>query len=196
MAVEHLEHQFHICRDANGQFYNIEAPLQPLANPPSCITALYAKNTASIDMRCSLKIRNTNSISISTSIAPNVWILTSAPSAVTTRITLICPEVVTRSITLWKPIHILCLPPACSTISPHFHLPPCYENQALTVNISLNTANLNIINISSLDFHIWQHLEDHQNETKLHHLAKIPSVPIAQLYKHVISCNEPITPFT
>ena len=50
MAVEISEHQFHICRDANGQFCNIDAPLQPLANPPSCITTLYVKNTASINM--------------------------------------------------------------------------------------------------------------------------------------------------
>ena len=144
MAVKLSENQFHICRDANRQFCNIDAPLQPLTNPPSCITALCAKNTANINMRCSCQIRNTNSVSIPTSIAPNVWILTSAPSAVTMRITLICPEVATRSIILWKPIHILCLPPACSPISPHFHLPPCYETQALTVNISPNTAYLNI----------------------------------------------------
>ena len=105
MAVEISEHQFHICRNANGQFCNIDTPLQSLTNPPSCITALYAKNTASINMRCSLQIRNTNSTRIPMSIAPNVWILTSAPSAVTTRITLICPEVVTRFITLQKPHH-------------------------------------------------------------------------------------------
>ena len=120
MAVEISEHQFCICRDVTGQFCNIDTPLQPLANPPSCITGLYAKNTASINMRCSFQIRNTNSISIPTSIAPNVWILTSASSAVTTRIALICPKVATRSIILWKPIHILHLPPACSATSPHF----------------------------------------------------------------------------
>ena len=178
MEVEISEHQFCMCRDAN-LLCNINAPLQLLANLPSCITALYAKNTASINMRCSLQIRNTNSISIPTSIAPNVWILTSAPLPATTRITVICPAVATRSITLCKPIHILHLPPPCSATSPHFHLPPCCETQALTVNISLNTANLNIINISSLDFCIWQHLEDCQNETQLHHLVKILSVPIA-----------------
>ena len=99
MTVEISEHQFHICRDANGQFCNIDAPLQPLTNPPSCITGLYAKNTASINTRCSLQIRNTNSISIPTLIAPNVWVLTSAPSAVMTGMILICPEVATRSIT-------------------------------------------------------------------------------------------------
>ena len=165
MAVDISEHQFHMCRDASGQFCNIDTPLQPLANPPSCITALYAKNTASINMRCSLQIRSTSSVSIPTSIAPNIWILTSAPSAVTTEITLNDPEVATRFITLWKTIHILHLPPACSATSPHFHLPPHYEMQALTVNISLNTENLNIINISSLDLCIWQHLEDHWNES-------------------------------
>ena len=196
MAAELSEYQFHICNDVNGQFCNIDTPLQPLTNPPSCIIALYAKNTASINMRCSQHIRNTNNISIPMPTATNVWILTSAPSAVTTGITFIYSEVATRSITLQKPINILHLPPACSTTSPHFHLPPHYKTRALTVNISLDTANLNIINISSLDFHIQQHLQDHWNETQLHHLAKIPLVPIAQLYKHMISGNKPIPPFT
>ena len=57
-------------------------------------------------------------------------------------------------------------------------------------------ANLNMVNISSLDFHIWQHLKDHRNETQLQHSSSIPSVPIAQLYKHMISGNTHITPFT
>ena len=53
-----------------------------------------------------------------------------------------------------------------------------------------------MINISALDFFIWHHLENHQNETQLQHLASIPSVPVNQLYKHMISGIEPITPFT
>ena len=44
------------------------------------------------------------------------------------------------------------------------HLPPCYETTSLEVNISLDMANLHMMNISSLDFHIWQHLEKHWNE--------------------------------
>ena len=107
MAVEILQHQFHICQKANGQFCNINAPLQLLANPLPCITALHAKNTASITPRCSLQIRKTQTISIPSSVAPNVWILTSAPSTVTTRITLICPGETTKFITVQKPIHIL-----------------------------------------------------------------------------------------
>ena len=46
-------------------------------------------------------------------------------------------------------------------------------------------ANLYVINISSLDFCICQHLEQHQNESQLQHLASIPSVPVGQLYSHM-----------
>ena len=107
MAVEISQHQFSICQAANGQFCNIYASLQPLANPPSCITALYTKNAATISTRCSLQIRKTQSISIPLHIAPNVWILTSAPSTVTATITLIFPGETTKFITVKKPIHVL-----------------------------------------------------------------------------------------
>ena len=196
MAVEILQHQFSICQEANGKFCNIHAPFQLLANLPSCITALYAKNTASISTRCSLQIRKTQNISIPSQIAPNVWILTTVPSAVPTAITLICPGETTKFLTVKKPIHVLCLPPACSSTSPNFHLPPWYEHQSLAVNISLSMANLNMVNMSSFDFCIWQHLEKHQNETQHYHLASIPSVLVNQLYKHMIDGIHSITPFT
>ena len=64
MAVEISHHQFCICQEANGQFCNVYAPLQLLANPQSCITALYTQSTATISTRCSLQIRKTQSISI------------------------------------------------------------------------------------------------------------------------------------
>ena len=107
------------------------------------------------------QIRKANSVSIPTPIAPNVWILTSAPTAVSTRIMLICPEEAPRFIKTQTPIHNLWLPPACSATSQHFHLPQHYENHGLTINISLNTANLNEINVSSSEFRIWQYPEDH-----------------------------------
>ena len=78
---------------------------------------------------------------------------------------------------------------------PNFHLPPHYENSALEVNISLDTANLNMINISSFDFRIWQHLERHQNEGQLQYLTSIPSVPVEQLYTHMAKGIQHITPF-
>ena len=154
-AVEISEEQFNTCQKANGQFCSLNTPLLPLTNPPMCIAALYAKDKAGIKKRCSLQIRKANSVSIQTPIAPNVWRLTSAPTAVSTGITLFCPEEASRFIKTQTPIHILLLPPACSTTSEHFHLPPCYETHQLTINISLNTANLNVINVSSPEFQIW-----------------------------------------
>ena len=56
-AVEILKQQFSICQKDNRQFCSINAPLQQLANPPSCIAAIYAKNNAGIEKRCSLQIR-------------------------------------------------------------------------------------------------------------------------------------------
>ena len=38
--------------------------------------------------------------------------------------------------------------------------------------------------------------KDYRNKKQLHHLSSIPSVPIAQLYKHMIHGNTCITPFT
>ena len=90
MAVEISPQQFRICQEANGQFFTIHTPFQLLANPPSCITTLYAKHTASISTRCSLQIRKSSDVSMPSQLAPDVWILTTTPSTVTTTITLIC----------------------------------------------------------------------------------------------------------
>ena len=43
-TVAIVDQQDIACQHANGQFCRINAPFQPLTNPPSCITALYAKN--------------------------------------------------------------------------------------------------------------------------------------------------------
>ena len=40
MAVELYTTQFQVCQEANGQLCSITVPFQPLANPPSCVTAL------------------------------------------------------------------------------------------------------------------------------------------------------------
>ena len=124
VAVEISLHQFSICQESNGQSCNSLIPFQPLANLPSCIAALYTKNATSISARCSLKIRKTHSVSIPSQIAPIVWILTTAPSAITTAITLICPGKTMKFIPVQKPIHILQLPSACSATMRNFHLPP------------------------------------------------------------------------
>ena len=132
---------------------------------------------------------------IPTLVAPNLWILTSATKLVLTGTILICPDGTSRFIKTQTPIHIICIPPACRATSQHFHLPPHYENHQLTINISLNIANLNVMNVSSPEFRICHHSEDHWNRTQLHHLVNISSVPINQLYKHMINSNRPSIPF-
>ena len=150
-ATEILEQQFTTSQQANRWFCHIDAPLQPLANPPSFITAIYAKNKAGIKCWCSLQIRNTCIATIPTPITSNLWILTSATKSDPAGITLICPDKAPKSVKVGKSIHsihVFHLPPACSAMSWHFHLPPHYENHYQMINISLNTPNLNMMNIS------------------------------------------------
>ena len=190
-----MEQQFTSCQQANGQICKIDAPFQPLTNPPLYITAIYAKNKAGIECGCSIQIRNTCRTTFPRPITSNLWILTSTTKSNPAEVTLICPDQAPKSIKVQPPIHVLCLPPACSATSQYFHLPPCYENDQLMINISLNTTNLNAVNISSPEFWVWQHLEDHWNKTQLHKLADVPTVLVAHLYKHMIDNNRPILLF-
>ena len=83
------------------------------------VSQLYkTKNAHSISAQCSLQIRKTQDIYTPSQLAPNIWILTTPTSAITTAVTLICPGETTKSITIKKPIHILQLPPACSSTLP------------------------------------------------------------------------------
>ena len=51
------------------------------------------------------------------------------------------------------------------------------------MNVSLDSANINEINISTLDFRIWQHFSSNWTPTNLQKLASVPEVPVAQLYR-------------
>ena len=44
-AMDIPEDQFKLCKEANDQFCPLMTPLQPLMNPPSCVAALYTKNS-------------------------------------------------------------------------------------------------------------------------------------------------------
>ena len=92
MVVELSTTQFRVCQEANGQFCGITMPFQPLANPPSCITALYVKSTVDITSKCSLQIQKASGINLPTQIAPDVWILTTPLAAPANTMTLICSE--------------------------------------------------------------------------------------------------------
>ena len=63
------------------------------------------------------------------------------------------------------------------------------------VNISLNMANLQMINITTLHFCVWQHLGNNQSDTQLQHLATIPSIPVHKVYQHLLNSTLQLTPF-
>ena len=66
----------------------------------------------------------------------------------------------------------------------------------MVINVSLETANINTINISTLDFRIWQYFS--RNVTKLHlqKLTNLPELLVTQLYRDIINASEPIHSFT
>ena len=92
--------------------FSITAPFQPLSNPPSCATALYARSTADITSWCSLQIWKASDINLPPQISPDVWIITTPPSTPASTMKLICPERDIEIIIIWKPVHILKLPMA------------------------------------------------------------------------------------
>ena len=169
-------------------------PFQLLVNPPMCIAALYTKSKSGIASKCCLQSCKTTTTTLPTQITPDVWILTTPATAPLNTVTLICPETPMETIQIWQPIHILKLPTACSATSSHFYLPPRYETPMLDVNVSLNMANLQMINISAC-FHIWQHLGNNQSDMQLQHLATISSIPVHKVYQHLLNRSMQIVPF-
>ena len=195
MGVELSTTQFQICQQANGQFCHISTPFQPLANPPTCIAALYTKSKAGIASKCSLQLCKTTTTNPPTQITSGVWILATLTTDPINTVTLICPEKPMETIPIWQPIHILKLPITCSATSSHFYLPPRYETPILDVNVSLNMANLQMKNISAQHFHIWQHLGNNRSDMQLQHLATIPSIPVHKIYQHLLNGSMPMVPF-
>ena len=189
MGVELSCTQFEACKQANGQFCYITVPFQPLANPPTCIAALYAKSAASIESKCSLQLHKATTTPLPTQITPDVWILATPTSAPTDTISLICPEKPLETIPIRQPLHVLKLPTAYSATSAKFYLPSRYEIPILNVNVSLNMANLQAINITALHFCIWQHMGRNNSEQQLQHLATIPSVPVHKVYQHLLNTS-------
>ena len=134
-----------------------------------------------------LQIWKASDTNLPTQIAPDVWILTTPLAAPVNTITLICPEKVMETIIIQKPVHILKLPMSCSATSANFYLPPRYKTPTLDVNISLNMANLHMINISVWDFHILKHLGNSRSDVQLQHLTTIPSIPVHKIYQHLLN---------
>ena len=66
----------------------------------------------------------------------------------------------------------------------------------MIMNESLDTANINAVNISTPDFMIWQHFDSNWTTPHLQKMTSVPEVPVAQLYKHMINTIEPAHLFT
>ena len=167
MAIELSTTQFRVCQEANGQFWSITTPFQPLANPPSCIAAPCGRSTVDITLKCSLQIQKASGTNVPTQVAPDVLILTTPLAAPANTTTLICHEKAIETIIIQKPVHILRLPMACSATSSNFYLPCRYKTLTFDVNLSLNMANLQMINILAQDFHIWKHLGSNRSDAQL-----------------------------
>ena len=56
-------------------------------------------------------------------------------------------------------------------------------------------ANLQTVNITTLHFHIWQHLGNNHNDTQLQHLVTIPSILVQKVYQHLLNSTLQLTPF-
>ena len=129
-------------------------------------------------------------------VTSNLWIILSNPRTLQLTITIICPDKATSTVHLQQPFHILKLPPGHSSIYRYFHLLPHSEDHSVVMNVSLDTANINAINISTPDFRIWQHFSRNWTPPHLQKLANIPEVPVTQLYRGMINNSEPIHLFT
>ena len=92
MGLELSTAQFQTCQQANGQFCHSSTPFQPLANPLTCIAALYAKSKACITSKWSLQLCKTTTTTLPTQITPDVWIFTTTAMTPVTTISLICQE--------------------------------------------------------------------------------------------------------
>ena len=134
-----MDQQYIACQHANEQFYRINAPFQPLTNPPSCITALHAKNDQAIKEQCSLSIFHVACTFIPVEVTSHLWIIPSNPETLGSAITIICSDKATSTVPLQQPFTTLKLSPVCSATSRYFHLLPHYEDHTFMINVSLDT---------------------------------------------------------
>ena len=84
---------------------------------------------------------------------------------------------------------------ACSATLANFYLPPGYETPILNVNVSLDWANICAINVTALHFRVWQHMGRNHSDLDLQHLAILPSIPVHQIYDHLLNGSQCLTPF-
>ena len=109
---------------------------------------------------------------------------------------IICPDKATSTVPLYQPFHILRLSPACSATSRYFHLILHYQEHTIMMNASLDTTNITAINISTLNFKIWQYFISNSAPTDLQRLPNVSEVPVTQPCRDMINTSRPAHLFT
>ena len=99
-------------------------------------------------------------------ITSNLWILISAPTMQGSAVVMICPDKVTSSSLLQQVFHSIRWPQPAVQHQDIFTCPPHYGDHTMTVDVSLDKVNMNAVDISALDFCIWQHFSS--NWTAIH----------------------------
>ena len=73
-------------------------------------------------------------------VTSNLWTIPSNPHILGSTMTIISPDEATSTVPLQQAFHILKLSPAYSATSTYFHLAPHYADDAIMINIFLDTA--------------------------------------------------------
>ena len=125
------------CQHANRQFCRINALFQPLANPPPCVTALYAKNNQAVKEQCSLVISHMPHTLYLLLLLHTSGLFPQTPQTLWLTMPIICPDKATSTVHLQQLFNILRLSPACSATSRYFHMPPCYKDHSVVMNVNI-----------------------------------------------------------
>ena len=64
------------------------------------------------------------------------------------------------------------------------------------INVSLDTTNIDTVNISTLDFRIGQYFNSNWTSLHLQKLANVSEVPVIQLYRNMFNTSETVHSFT
>ena len=195
MGLELSSSQFEICKQANSQFCHISTPFSTFGKSTNMHRHALCQEQGQHRIKMFLTVTQSFTNPLPTQITPDVWILATPISAPTATISLICPERPMEIIPIQQPLHVLKLPTACSATLANFYLPPRYETPALNVNVSLDRANICAINITSLHFHVWQHMGRNHSDLDLQHLTTLPSILVHQIYEHLLNSSQCLTPF-
>ena len=184
-AVATSDLQYRACQPRNRQFCRINAVFQPLANLPSCVTALYAKNDKTVKEQCSLVISHMPCTFVHVAVTSNLWIIPSNPQPLRPTMTIICPDKATSTVHLQQPFHIWRLSPACSAISRYFHL--ALQKLANILEVPVAKLYRGMIN-NSEPIHSFT-IEDNKDPSLIWTILKHPGTYIGTISMIFVLCK-------